>query len=404
MTLHRLLIALVVSLGASLGVVACVGDDLAPVVVGPDDSGGGGDATVDNATGSEAGADAPGDTACGFTMCSTGCFDLTSNGDNCGACGHSCLGGACIGKTCQPVTLAASPGGGAPKDIKVEGTHVFWTVEALGASGGGVFQANVMGANQTAVAIATGTAEANDNTRAVAAHGAAVYWTQYSIGTDTTRIWQGAVDHATSPVVLDTLAPGVIAYGLALNPSGSHVYTVTLTVPGDTVDSRDCMTASPVMCTAIFPSYMSGSSGPLYIVADASQVYWTDPSFVRVRKALMGGNQAVSDVATSQANIDLLTVNNGFLYWIVTGAINRSPVGSASPEPVISTGNTPSGIAADATNVYWSDATVDRIRYAPAAGAGVAKDLATAHAGRLARDNAAIYWTETGTIKKVALP
>ena len=35
--------------------------------------------------------------------------DLTSNPDHCGACGHSCQGGACLMSKCQPVTLATVP-------------------------------------------------------------------------------------------------------------------------------------------------------------------------------------------------------------------------------------------------------------------------------------------------------
>lgn len=49
-------------------------------------------------------------TACsaGQTVCPTGCADLSTDGNNCGACGHSCYGGACSGSKCQPVSVYSS--------------------------------------------------------------------------------------------------------------------------------------------------------------------------------------------------------------------------------------------------------------------------------------------------------
>jgi hypothetical protein len=40
------------------------------------------------------------------TTCPSGCATLSDDGSNCGACGHSCLGGMCTNGTCLPVTLA----------------------------------------------------------------------------------------------------------------------------------------------------------------------------------------------------------------------------------------------------------------------------------------------------------
>lgn len=46
------------------------------------------------------------------TLCSasSSCVDTTSDGKNCGACGHDCLGGACTSGQCQPVLLAQYTG------------------------------------------------------------------------------------------------------------------------------------------------------------------------------------------------------------------------------------------------------------------------------------------------------
>ena len=37
---------------------------------------------------------------------SSSCVDTTSDGKNCGTCGHDCLGGTCTGGQCQPLLLA----------------------------------------------------------------------------------------------------------------------------------------------------------------------------------------------------------------------------------------------------------------------------------------------------------
>lgn len=46
--------------------------------------------------------------AAGQTVCASGCADLSTDGSNCGTCGHSCYGGACAGSKCQPVSVYSS--------------------------------------------------------------------------------------------------------------------------------------------------------------------------------------------------------------------------------------------------------------------------------------------------------
>lgn len=51
--------------------------------------------------------------------------DLTSDGENCGACGHSCGGGACSDSVCQPAQLAS--GQDHPSGLAVANGTVVWT-------------------------------------------------------------------------------------------------------------------------------------------------------------------------------------------------------------------------------------------------------------------------------------
>jgi hypothetical protein len=54
--------------------------------------------------------------------------DTRTDAENCGACGHSCIGGACTNGLCGPVVIAADIGG-ADDDIAVDDTTIFFTTQ-----------------------------------------------------------------------------------------------------------------------------------------------------------------------------------------------------------------------------------------------------------------------------------
>jgi len=58
---------------------------------------------------------------------SSSCVDTTSDGKNCGACGHDCLGGACLAGQCQPVELAQYTGN--LQTIAVGAQYVYATTD-----------------------------------------------------------------------------------------------------------------------------------------------------------------------------------------------------------------------------------------------------------------------------------
>jgi hypothetical protein len=59
-------------------------------------------------------------------VCPNLCANLTSDGSNCGACGHSCLGGACVNSVCQPFPIVTGLTG-VPGPLQIDGTNIFWT-------------------------------------------------------------------------------------------------------------------------------------------------------------------------------------------------------------------------------------------------------------------------------------
>lgn len=58
------------------------------------------------------------------------CVDLETNPNHCGACGRSCLGGACTGGRCGPVVVSAE--NGSPLAVTTDGAFVYWTNPGLG--------------------------------------------------------------------------------------------------------------------------------------------------------------------------------------------------------------------------------------------------------------------------------
>jgi hypothetical protein len=113
-------------LGASwLGCNAILGNEsasFAPDASVSADGALGPDGSSDGATG----PDGAGDSAPPCTI------DTTSDPQNCGVCGHDCLGGGCEAGRCEPVVLATDVGGLASGAIALDDAYVYWTNGATG--------------------------------------------------------------------------------------------------------------------------------------------------------------------------------------------------------------------------------------------------------------------------------
>lgn len=112
----------------------------------------------------------------------------------------------------------------------------------------------------------------------------------------------------------------------------------------------------------------SGQNGPQHIVADATNVYWTNIG-------------SIED----------------------TGTVMTVPIAGGTPTPLAATQRGPLGIAIDATAVYWTD--VSRVmKAAKGGGTPVALASGLGRASDVAVDATHVYWTDTdaGTIAKIA--
>jgi hypothetical protein len=293
---------------AAPALLHCVGDD--PAVRGPDpvDGGSPGDETTPGTDRDAGGADgAQADAGCptGFATCGGGPVcgtNVATDPDQCGACGHACMGSTCAAGRCQPVAIAS--GFPRPHDAP----------------------------------IGNGLVLLNDDVFFVT----------------TTRVYRVAKDAKGDPSVAATMlhegstprflsAPGQLFWS---NGSGSNT-TILAMLPN----------AAPNSATP----FETGQNGPQGVVSDGTFVYWgvsavpQDMAVIR-RKGINGAPTA--DVVTGQVAPRHIAVGGGNLYWDLSvssgNALRMSPAGGGTIKPIVSLeGDHVSAIVLSQTHVYW---------------------------------------------------
>jgi hypothetical protein len=121
-----------------------------------------------------------------------GCeVDLAGDPVNCGACGHSCQGGACSNGGCQPVTLFS--GSNAPAHIAIDSTFIYGvngdgTVVRLEKEGDG-------GDTTTVVGTTSNAPQGSPVLPRIAVDSTNIYWTVFSVSKS---FYDGGVKDAAS--------------------------------------------------------------------------------------------------------------------------------------------------------------------------------------------------------------
>ncbi len=317
------------------------------------------------------------------TPCFGSCVDLTSDGTNCGACGHDCQGGLCLGGLCQPVTLAT--GLDDPTVIAVGPTGVFWTTFPA-SDAGAVMTCGLDGGPVTTLATETGTPSG------IAANTTHVYWADESIGVQECAIGgcgAGPTLVAAGPakdLAIDSSSvywiqenPGVgLSCPLAGCPVGAdggaepttlfsgQGYTQNLAIDATSIywsgppGAFKCpLSGCPLDADGGDAVTVLATTGGYGISVDSANAYWGGP-VVGLLACAIGGCGGMPRALAATA-YPFNTVSDGInVYWTdyTSGAIDRCAISGCGGQPtVMASGQRPFGIALDSTTIYWTDST-----------------------------------------------
>jgi hypothetical protein len=299
-----------------------------------------------------------------FTSCGNACINLKNDPQNCGACGHSCLGGVCDLGTCQPKTVAT--GQSRLNQMATDGAHLYWSGTLTGSAPYYVARARVDGSGTVKVIAAN-----EQSAGALAVTPDKVFWNAKGQlrSCDIPDCIGGplnAISGATSNGV-----NGDILY----EPGKKALYWSR----GATYNTKDG-TLYSLASGALSPTVVgTNPSNPGALVSDASNVYWINSStYASDTWNADGGvwRVRVSDGVTTQlastlrGDISHLAIGGSALFFagniaitgsnplMTTTAILRAPLPnglSAGAQPKFADSKNVRGLEADDQHLYFAD-------------------------------------------------
>ncbi|MDB4938903.1 MAG: hypothetical protein JWP87_5875 [Labilithrix sp.] len=345
---------------------------------------------------------------CGGPMMDTGCdTDLANDMNNCGQCGHSCLGGKCTGGKCEPLQLArvSNPSGLAvdmthvyftfpsvpaiqrverngkctpaapcpqefagsgvgdplgqirgPSAIVSDGTTVWWTNQANGNLG----KRAAAITNPPSAIVNFGSAVSTEPGYVVLA-GGKIWWTNAFANSDPTpHVRRADLDGSNVTTVATYMTPASTFYGFGgITADATHVYWASKNSGVFRAAFNDPPCVEGSTCKQF------GASSPYGVAVDATFVYWTEPSSGTVRRAPKAGGGSLI-VASGQDNPKAIAVQGAFVYWgnagsptLTNGSIRRAPLVGAVCDgaacELVADVNSPDAIVAADDGIYWTN-------------------------------------------------
>jgi hypothetical protein len=317
------------------------------------------------------------------------CTDTRTDPKNCGSCGHDCQGGTCNGGACEPVRLYLF-NGSESASLAVDATSVYWTdgIVHFGIQRGPKLEPALIEYLGAAYSVPVG----------LVVSPSAVYWTdaqsrrvvEYRLTVPSEVAWSEFIRDLPGPV------------GLAFDDNNIYLTTndPLLQTGGGAVYKNPIQKADSPVAIA------SGYDYVTEIVADGDHVY-----FVVRRLDGSGGHDVVrvaidaSDptiIAHDLGDVSSIALFDGTLYMTSLGAILSVPAGSdglVEPTTLVSGLAGPRSVQVDESGVYFAHG--DCLRTVARTG-GESECVIERQVYQIALDPTAIYWTEPGSVMKLA--
>jgi hypothetical protein len=267
--------------------------------------------------------------------------DVATDPTSCGACGHDCLGGACVAGECQPVVLESGENG--VRGVAVVGSTLLFTRESAG-----LVRWRPLGDGGATTLITTVT-----NPTDVTGDGVVIFVTDRTAG-----------------LVVKYTADGGLLKSVSGFDSPTGVTMDTLDVYY-TIQNQDHVEAMPIDGGASV-TRMSSLNYPADVAVGGGRIFASSGSGI-LGAPIDGGAPVVSVSPTSRfqdGGGDLihtgLTFESGTIFFTIgsLGIVGSVPMDGGVAR-VLATGQMdPEGIAATPTAVYWAnsgDGTIMRL-------------------------------------------
>jgi hypothetical protein len=337
---------------------------------------------------SEAAIDAPTDAPPTDASCSV---NLQTDPDNCGRCGHSCLGGACTTGQCQPITIAA--GQDYPWALTLANASVYWANDGADS---GVLVCPTSGCVDAGASVI---ASNQVFPSAVAVDATNVYWT--TAGTLSTCPLSGC---PAGPVVLASATQP-----LAVAQDAVNLYWTEFNFASPAAGS---VYACPKPGCVPITTVASSQTGPFGVAVDDAGIYWLDNAAMPPQLAqcqLACGSPSFTPISPNDPRY--IATDGTRIYWTDRAAVWACSEGACDAGVLAPNQQSASGIALDTGNVYWASSGNGAIMTcSKTACSPIVLALGQAQPHGVAVDSVAVYWTNTGatsgagSVMKVAKP
>jgi hypothetical protein len=344
----------------------------------------------------------------GTTACNNACVDEQTDADNCGACGHGCLGGTCAGGICQPITLVSTSADGSR--IVVDADDVYWEPGSQVVScpiGGGCGTGTVVysapqGASIYGLAMPSSSSYDGflyigmDMTTDDGLSAYLVQVTKSTLATQVTNLF----DDITAPddLVFDSVNSWLY---MADDGDGSGNPSTGGSLDRFKPDGSQ------------FAILLGGLDGPSVrsLAIDSSYVYVStygtgDVYFCPLTGTCLGSHVALGGLGIGAEGV----YSDGTHLWATSlagDAVYECGAGQAcgTPTPFSSGQTSPHSVVADASYVYWANGT--QLMRCPVSGCVgnltvYVSGISSAGGWQLAQDASAVYWADDLGVRKVA--